>query len=693
MATGTGPLGVNVSGVNTTEVTPAVNIESLGDDWGRIAASFERFGEVFKPTLKDQARRRGAEAGAAAARGEIAYKSPALLNEINAEFEDAQRTAFLAGVRDDMDVREREIRGQYLYDPEGYRSATDAMVSGFVKGAPDVLAVEVERYGRQRSGNGLEAVTAATQQRANQEAVATVNARQKSVEEDLLSLAALPDGEVSPEYEERWQEWRDLEIQKVANPLFAYTPEQSEISEGRLFERVQGALLTREASRVYAESGGGPAGYAAARRLLSQSLVDGRGPRSPAGAMTGFAPPVDGSVSSGFGPRQAPVAGASTNHNGVDYAVPEGTPVKAAAPGVVVSVSEDGRSGKYVRIRHPDGTISGYAHLSAQGVKRGDVVQQGAVIGASGSTGTVSGPNLHFTLSRDGKTLDPESVFGQPAPAELAGGPQTDAGPAEPFLSDIPPERRMRLYRAASAEIDAIYAGDRAAAAAEAAEARERAAAEREAADSWRLRLVLGEVTEADIKGATNIDDGTKASLITSARARARTEAREERAEQRAASKAAYDEFRDQATLGSLTEGDLADGVRAGVLTPSQAKTLRGLRDKVLAPVVRDVLAPVRDEASKPGRGRRGTATLMTQAEELAVRWAQENPNATLDQRLAAGKAIAGQIFKAPTSAGGGPAAAQNSKLAKLRALEAERQRTGMPDAEYRRRKKQIMDN
>lgn len=708
MATGTGPLGVNTSTMNTTDLTPTVNIESTGDDWGRIAASMDRFVDVLKPTLKEQARVRGAEAGAAVARGERAYKSPALLNEINAEYEDAQRTAFMAGIRSDIDVREREIRGQYLYDPDGYRQAAGAMISGFVQGAPDVLAVDVEGYGKARVGNGMESVVAATTQRANQEAVATVTARQKSVEENLLDLAAAPDGELTPEYEQAWNEWRGLEGQKVANPLFAYTPEQSEIAEGKLYENVQGALLTRAVVKVFDDvrkARGAPAGFAAAKNFLSQALIDGRGPQSRAGPMTGFVSPVEGGrVSSGFGPRAAPVAGASTDHNGIDYAVPVGTPVKAAAPGVVVSVSEDGKSGKFVRVRHPDGTISGYAHLSAQDVQRGQVVKQGDILGASGATGTTSGPNLHFTLFKDGKNIDPASLLDKPtpeavasvdpaSPAALAGAAPADT-PTEPLLSSIPVARRQRLYRATSATLDAIYAGDRAAAQEEARLEREEHDAEREAADRWRLQVMLGEKGEADVNAATDIDDGTKASLIASARMQKRAAASAQRAEQaavRTASAETYKEYADRAKAGSLPEGEIADAVQAGFLTPGQAQTLRITRDRVLGPVVNNVMAPVRDAA----RGRsamRGTAVTMARAEDRAAQFARANPNATLEEQLAFGKTLAAEAFKPPASSGGGPAAAQRGEAAEMKALAAERKRKGMSDAEFIRRRDAIKD-
>jgi hypothetical protein len=101
----------------------------------------------------------------------------------------------------------------------------------------------------------------------------------------------------------------------------------------------------------------------------------------------------------------------------------------------------------------------------------------------------------------------------------------------------------------------------------------------------------------------------------------------------------------------------------------------------------------VLDAAKAPGRGTRGTAASLARADELAARWARENPGATFEQRIDAGKKIAAEVFKPPATAGGGAAAAQQGKLARLRALDAERKRTRMSDAEYRRRRTQIMDN
>ncbi len=119
-------------------------------------------------------------------------------------------------------------------------------------------------------------------------------------------------------------------------------------------------------------------------------------------------------VSSGFGPRKAPVTGdwtrGSTNHQGVDLAAPAGTPISAAADGIVTFAGYGRGYGWMVTIRHADGSETRYGHMrSAPPVRVGQAVAAGARIGAVGSTGNSSGPHLHFEV-RDpqGRAVDPK---------------------------------------------------------------------------------------------------------------------------------------------------------------------------------------------------------------------------------------------------------------------------------------------
>ena len=164
-------------------------------------------------------------------------------------------------------------------------------------------------------------------------------------------------------------------------------------------------------------------------------------PAAPAPAST-YIMPLEGRVTSGFGSRRAPLRGASTDHGGIDIAVPIGTPVVAPADGVVEFAGPRGRGGNTVLIRHADGRVTGYAHLDTITVKAGDRVSQGTAFAASGNTGNSTGPHLHFS-ARDaqGRRIDPRSIVGQPAQTAAA----DPAAPAvEVADAETPAQRRAR---------------------------------------------------------------------------------------------------------------------------------------------------------------------------------------------------------------------------------------------------------
>lgn len=124
---------------------------------------------------------------------------------------------------------------------------------------------------------------------------------------------------------------------------------------------------------------------------------------SVADAGPSFRWPARGRVISGYGSK---TSGAS--NDGVNIALPEGTDVKASDDGVVAySGSELKGFGNLVLIRHSNGWVTAYAHNSALNVKRGDTVRRGQIIAKSGSTGSVSSPQLHFEVRKGAQTVDP----------------------------------------------------------------------------------------------------------------------------------------------------------------------------------------------------------------------------------------------------------------------------------------------
>lgn len=113
--------------------------------------------------------------------------------------------------------------------------------------------------------------------------------------------------------------------------------------------------------------------------------------------------------SSTIGPRIAPTAGASTNHKGTDYPMPEGTPILAAADGTISKVTRSPTGyGIMVTIGHGDKAKTLYAHMKETSVTEGQVIKAGDVIGAVGKTGTATGPHLHFeAYDQKGVPIDP----------------------------------------------------------------------------------------------------------------------------------------------------------------------------------------------------------------------------------------------------------------------------------------------
>lgn len=118
-------------------------------------------------------------------------------------------------------------------------------------------------------------------------------------------------------------------------------------------------------------------------------------------------PLAGGRISSYFGRRRSPTAGASSYHKGLDIATPTGSSVYASCGGVVTSCGWQGGYGYAVVIRHPDGKSTRYAHLSKILVSVGQSVVQGQTIARSGSTGVSTGPHLHFEIIIGGSQVDP----------------------------------------------------------------------------------------------------------------------------------------------------------------------------------------------------------------------------------------------------------------------------------------------
>jgi murein DD-endopeptidase MepM/ murein hydrolase activator NlpD len=127
----------------------------------------------------------------------------------------------------------------------------------------------------------------------------------------------------------------------------------------------------------------------------------------PVGGAAGFRWPVRGRVIAGFGPKSN-----GLQNDGINVAVPEGTPVKASEDGVVAYAGNELKGyGNLVLVRHSNGYVTAYAHASELLVKRGDTVKRGQVIAKSGQSGSVTAPQLHFEIRKGATPVDPSQYL------------------------------------------------------------------------------------------------------------------------------------------------------------------------------------------------------------------------------------------------------------------------------------------
>jgi murein DD-endopeptidase MepM/ murein hydrolase activator NlpD len=198
----------------------------------------------------------------------------------------------------------------------------------------------------------------------------------------------------------------------------AIAAEERALADARaVLQDRQAALVTARQRRMAAlteireheqELDGSVAAIQAKLAAQLQSTASAPLPAGPirGGNGSGLIWPVDGPVVSGFGPR----FGGSEFHEGIDIAVPSGTPIRAAASGTVVLLQSEASSGGYGNftcIDHGGGLSTCYAHQESFAVSAGQQVSQGDVIGYSDCTGHCFGPHVHFEVRINGAPTDP----------------------------------------------------------------------------------------------------------------------------------------------------------------------------------------------------------------------------------------------------------------------------------------------
>jgi murein DD-endopeptidase MepM/ murein hydrolase activator NlpD len=153
--------------------------------------------------------------------------------------------------------------------------------------------------------------------------------------------------------------------------------------------------------------------------LIESRLLEGR----LAQLLVPNSAPVDGPVGSGFGFRTDPFTGRGALHTGLDFPADVGTPILAAAGGMVVNVEVHAGYGNLVEVDHGNGLLTRYAHASKVHVRTGDLVKRGQRVADVGNTGRSTGPHLHFEVLVDKVPQNPARFLAGrgAAPKALAG--------------------------------------------------------------------------------------------------------------------------------------------------------------------------------------------------------------------------------------------------------------------------------
>jgi murein DD-endopeptidase MepM/ murein hydrolase activator NlpD len=173
------------------------------------------------------------------------------------------------------------------------------------------------------------------------------------------------------------------------------------ISSGK--PEVEQAVATAKPSGNKMAAGAAPTQSASMVTPAADSPSTDTAAKAASEAAPGFRWPVRGRIIAGFGPKPN-----GQQNDGIDVAVPENTPIKAAEDGVVAYAGSELKGyGNLVLVRHPNGYVTAYAHAKELLVKRGDPIKRGDVIAKSGQSGNVDAPQLHFEVRKGSAPVDP----------------------------------------------------------------------------------------------------------------------------------------------------------------------------------------------------------------------------------------------------------------------------------------------
>ncbi len=323
-------------------------------------------------------------------------------------------------------VIENDLQNAYIAETQQYNSMKERIQFAYENGDASYVQAVVSIKDYSNVMNQSEYVTKVSsydQQELNEllDIEIEISDYKDSIAENLDEIVSLTSqAEDEQSALEVMQAGKQEALQDFNNQIedTEYSIEQLEAIEAEQEAAIQAILAEAAARRAAAEAAAQAAAQQAAAQAAAQRTASaGDAQQAPTqyqapmntysgGAFT-WPMPSSGSISCGFGPRVAPIAGASTYHKGIDIGCPSGAPIVAAADGVVSYTGYFGGGGNTVIIDHGNGLSTLYMHMSGFAVGQGTNVSAGTTIGYAGSTGVSTGPHLHFAVTVGGSYVDP----------------------------------------------------------------------------------------------------------------------------------------------------------------------------------------------------------------------------------------------------------------------------------------------
>ncbi|NOY52381.1 MAG: peptidoglycan DD-metalloendopeptidase family protein [Deltaproteobacteria bacterium] len=189
---------------------------------------------------------------------------------------------------------------------------------------------------------------------------------------------------------------------------------QSDLLGNRKAENIYRSMLDEQIAHELSQRGGLGLADMISRQLERQTGARHASPLKVESSLQGVGHlnqdlglTVSAQISSGYGWRRDPFTGERKWHDGIDIALPAGSPVRAAGNGKVIFSGEIRGYGKVVILRHAGGVETVYAHNQENECREGEYVRKGEILGRVGCTGRATGPHLHFEIRKAGKAVNP----------------------------------------------------------------------------------------------------------------------------------------------------------------------------------------------------------------------------------------------------------------------------------------------